>query len=168
MIFDRIMKKMNPIKYWKNKGLKIGEGCELYSSASFGSEPYLVTIGDKVRVNSNVKFITHDGGCWVIRNLYSSLNDVDLIKPIKIGNNCHIGTGVTIMPGVTIGNNCIIGVGAIVTKDIPDNSIAVGVPARVIETIDDYLKKHENDFIHSKQYTSEEKKILLQEKFGLK
>ena len=45
------------------------------------------------------------------------------------------------MPGVTIGSNCIIGCGAVVTKDIPDNSVAAGVPARVIETIDEYYEK---------------------------
>lgn len=97
--------------------------------------------------------------------MQDNFKDADIIKPIKVGNNVHIGTGVTIMPGVTIGNNCIIGVGAIVTRDIPDNSIAVGVPARVIETIDDYLEKHKDDFIHTKSMSVEEKKKYLIEKF---
>lgn len=96
-----------------------------------------------------------------MRNLDVNYRDVDLIKPISIGDNCHIGTNVTIMPGVTIGSNVIIGVGAIVTKNIPNNSIAVGVPARVIETIDEYIKKHEKDFVFTKSMTKTEKKKYL-------
>lgn len=56
-------------------------------------------------------------------------------KPVSIGNDCWIGGGAIILPGVTIGNNCVIGAGAVVTKDIPDNSLAVGNPARVIKKL---------------------------------
>jgi len=53
-------------------------------------------------------------------------------KPIVIGDNVWLGSHVIILPGVTIGNNCVIGAGAVVTKDIPDNSTAVGNPAKVL------------------------------------
>ena len=56
-------------------------------------------------------------------------------KPVSIGNNCWIGGSVTILPGVSIGNNCTIGAGSVVVHDIPDNSIAVGNPARVVKKI---------------------------------
>ena len=52
---------------------------------------------------------------------------------IKIGDNCYIGTGVTILGPVTIGNNVTIGAGAVVTKDVPDGATVVGVPGRVIK-----------------------------------
>ena len=71
------------------------------------------------------------------------------------------------MPGVKIGDNCIIGCGAIVTHNIPDNSIAVGVPARVIENIDEYLVKHSDDFDYTKGYSEEDKKTYLSDKFGI-
>lgn len=57
--------------------------------------------------------------------------------PIVIGDNCWLGGDVTILPGVTIGNNTIIGAGSVVTKDIPDNVIAVGNPCRVLRPITD-------------------------------
>lgn len=55
--------------------------------------------------------------------------------PIKIGNNVWIGTKATILAGVTIGDNCVIGANAVVTKDIPSNSVVAGVPARFIKSI---------------------------------
>lgn len=57
--------------------------------------------------------------------------------PVHVGENCWIGAGVTIVPGVTIGNNSVIGAGSVVTKDIPENSVAVGCPCRVLGTIND-------------------------------
>ncbi len=56
-------------------------------------------------------------------------------EPVTIGDNCWIGGGATILPGVTIGNNVTIGAGSVVTRDIPDNTVAVGNPARVIRKI---------------------------------
>ncbi len=57
--------------------------------------------------------------------------------PVKIGKNCWIGAGVTIVPGVTVGDNSVIGAGSVVTRDIPANVVAVGVPCRVLREIDD-------------------------------
>lgn len=58
---------------------------------------------------------------------------------VRIGNDVWLGANVTVLPGVTIGNNVVVGAGAVVTKDIPDNSLAVGVPARVIRKIENDL-----------------------------
>ena len=57
-------------------------------------------------------------------------------KEIHIKKNAWIGARVSILPGVTIGENAIVGTGSVVTKDVPDNSIAVGVPAKIIKTLD--------------------------------
>lgn len=167
-IFSKIQRIINPSKYWKKKGVRIKGGCEIYSSANFGSEPYLISLGNHVRVNSGVQFITHDGGVWVLRD-YLKINNaekIDLFGSITVGDNVHIGTNAIIMPGVTIGNNCIIGCGAIVTKNIPDGSIAVGIPARVIESIDEYYAKNRNDFCFTKKFPMEEKKAYLLSKFN--
>ena len=87
---------------------------------------------------------------WVLRNLYPEFEKADRFGRVRIGDNCHIGTGALIMPGVTIGENCVIGAGAIVTRDIPPNSVAVGVPARVIETIEEYALKNKDGVLPTK------------------
>lgn len=164
-IIGQISRRNNYIKWLKNRGLKIGEKCEVYPTANFGSEPFLISIGDNVRINQGVTFVTHDGGVWVLRHTDNELHDIDLFGTIDVGNNVHIGNNAIIMPGVSIGDNVIIGCGAIVTKSIPANSIAVGVPAKVIENINDYRKKHLDDFIHTKNLNSKEKKRILIEKY---
>ena len=68
-----------------------------------------------------------------------------------------------VMPGVNIGNNVVIGAGAIVTRDIPDNSVAVGVPARVIKTADEYLEKLKRESLHLGHLKGQEKDNALKE-----
>ncbi|MDO5151472.1 MAG: acyltransferase [Oscillospiraceae bacterium] len=116
----------------------------------------MIELGDNVRITNGVRFVTHDGGLWVLKNLGKIDSNVGKFGKIKIGSNTHIGWNAIIMPGVTIGKNCIIGCGAVVTKDIPDNSVAVGVPAKVIESIDDYYSKvlANHDIIDSSDYSA--------------
>lgn len=149
----------------KYSHVSIGERCEVYPSVSFGSEPYLITIGNDVRITAGVKFCTHDGGLWVIRK-YKNIPDIDLFGEIVIGNNVHIGWDSIIMPNVHIGDNVIIGCGSIVTHDIPDNSIAAGVPAKIIKNIDEYYNQHISEFSHTKQLTPLEKEKYLKEEYN--
>lgn len=149
------------IRMLRKKGCKIGENCEIYPSVDFGSEPYLVEIGNCVRITDDVKITTHDGGIWVLRNNGMAENG-DRFGRVKVGNNVHIGTRSIIMPGVTIGDNVIIGAGSIVTKDIAQNSVAVGIPARVIESIDIYYKKNSKSILFTKKMSTKQKKDYLQ------
>ena len=64
--------------------------------------------------------------------------------PVRIGNNCWLGAGVIVMPGVTIGDNTVIGAGSVVTKDIPANVVAVGNPCRVLRQVGE----HDRNFYH--------------------
>lgn len=155
------------IKYLRKIGVTIGNDCEIYSTVEFGSEPYLVSIGDHVRLTDGVKFVTHDGGVWVIRNRNKE-EYADLFGRIIIGSNVHIGWDAIIMPNVKIGNNVIVGCGAIVTRDIPDNSVAVGVPAKVIKTIDQYYDNIKDRIVRSKGLSKLEKRNLLEKMFPLK
>ena len=158
------------ISFLRKTGAKIGEDCEIYKSANFGSEPYLITIGNHVRINSGVQLITHDGGIWVLRKGIEQYerqwSDADKFGKIIIGNNVHIGTNAVIMPGVTIGNNVIIGCSSVVTHNIPDNTVVAGVPARFIETIDEYFKKNEHKLVHTKNLKEEQKRKVLLDLFA--
>ena len=165
-IMNRYRKFRDPVSYYRRQGVTIGERCEI-RGAKFSSEPYLITIGDHVRINSGVEFVTHDGGAWVLRDFSQIDNreNITLFGPMTIGDNVHIGSNAILMPNVRIGKNCIIGCGAIVTHDIPDNSIAVGVPARVIETIEEYENKHIKEFCFTKNYTAEQLREFLINKY---
>jgi acetyltransferase-like isoleucine patch superfamily enzyme len=132
-------------------------------SYTFGSEPYLITIGDHVTITSGVSFVTHDGGVWVFREKYP---DVDVIAPITIGNNVFIGIRSIIMPGVTIGDNCVIGAGSIVTRSIPSNYVAVGSPARCLKTIDEYWSSIESKAIHIRSLSDDQKRSVLTKQFS--
>lgn len=141
-------------------------GEEIYPDANFGLEPYMIEIGNHVRINSGVQFVTHDGGVWIFRQKEDT-KDVDLFGRINVGNNVHIGTNSIIMPGVTIGDNVVVGCGAIVTHNIPDNSIAVGVPARVIENVEQYYSKNKEAFDFTKQLSPKDKRAYLTKKYSL-
>lgn len=122
-------------------GVQIGNDCRIFTKnpyEMFGSEPFLIRIGNHVTVTTGVKFITHDGGTWVFRQ---EDPDFDVFGPIEVKDNVFIGIGTLIMPGVTIGENCVIGSQSVVSRSIPPNSVAAGVPARVIMGLDEYRAK---------------------------
>jgi acetyltransferase-like isoleucine patch superfamily enzyme len=135
-VFHYVFKKVRPISYARWLGVKVGADCRLIK-VDFSSEPYLITIGNHVSATA-VRFETHDGGVWVARNSHPKL---DLVKPITVGNNVFIGYGAVIMPGINIADNSVIGAYSVVTKNIPENSVAVGVPAKVIKTTTEYVEK---------------------------
>ena len=146
----------SPEKLARFNGVKIGSDCNI-QKVSFGSEPYLIEIGDHVQITSGVKLFTH-GGSWIFRKEYPKL---DFFGKIKIGNNVYVGNNAMIMPGVSIGNNCIIGSGSIVTRSIPDNSIVAGNPARIVGNINDFLVKALEMNVDSKLMSYEEKRKYL-------
>ncbi|KAH8178110.1 maltose acetyltransferase domain-containing protein [Sarocladium implicatum] len=92
----------------------------------------LVSIGDRVMFGPFVSIFaaTHEVG------VQSRRDGVEYARPVTIKDDCWIGGNVTIMPGVTIGKGCTIGAGSVVTKDIPDFSVAIGSPAKVVKSVD--------------------------------
>lgn len=148
-------------------GVKIGTGCVIDKSVEFGTEPFLINIANDVRITSGVKFITHDGSLWVVRNLGLVDRNSDYFGKIEIGSNTNIGWNAIVLPGVKIGRNCIVAAGAVVTKSVPDNSVVAGVPAHFVETVEDYAQKKRKSCVLTKQMSKADKKAYLMSMYNL-
>ncbi|MBD1423775.1 acyltransferase [Sphingobacterium chuzhouense] len=144
-------------KYARYVGVKVGKN-SIISIKNFGSEPYLIEIGDDVRITAGVKIFTH-GGARVLRKKYPSF---DFFGKVKIGDNVYIGNNALILPGVTIGNNVLIGAGSVVTKSIPDDSVVGGNPAKIICALSELEKKILPFDVKTKGMNYNEKKELLE------
>lgn len=163
-IYRELIHRLKPLRYAELVGVNFPSGeLHLYGRIAWGSEPWLITLGKNVHLTEGVRFINHDGGTLLYR---SRVPDLEITKPIIIGDNVYIGDDVIILPGVTIGNNVVIGAGAVVSKNIPDNSVAVGVPARVIKTADEYFAKLQKESLHLGNLVGKEKDNALKEYFG--
>ena len=130
----------------------------------YGQNPYYVTIKEYYEANrENIDDSILEKGA---ENVWSDTTVI--YGPIRIGSNCFIGARTTILPNVTIGNNTIIGANSLVNKDIPDNVVAAGNPCKVICTLDEYRKKHSDDFLYMVSLSPDKKKEYLLKKFNIK
>jgi len=141
--------KGNYINYLRHLGVHIGDNCQILTQAeNFGSEPWLVEISDSVTVCAGVRFITHDAASRLFRE---SLPDSSIygnrFGKILIQSNCFIGVNSLVLPGVTVSPNSVIGSGSVVTKDVPPNTVVAGVPARIISSLDDYIKRYKEKMV---------------------
>ena len=164
-LYKRYLQAFRPVDLAK----KIGVNCKdwsslhIYGRIKWSTEPWIISLGKNVHITDGVKFLTHDGGTLLFRD---RIPDLEITKPIAVGDNVYIGNNVILLPGVTIGSNVIIGAGAVVTKSIPDNSVAAGVPARVIKTTDEYLKKISEESLHLGHLKGKEKDDALKKYYG--
>jgi len=118
-----------PIFISNMENLKIGENCAIASFVHIWAND-LIHVGENTVIASHVQITTstHDYNHRPYRG-----KRID--KPITIGANVWIGSGAIIMPGVTIGDNAVIGAGSVVTKNIPENTLAYGVPAKIVKQL---------------------------------
>jgi len=165
LIYRRIYSGLFPVKYAKRIGVNISGVLYIYGRVVWSTEPWIITIGNNVHITNGVTFLTHDGGTLIFRQFQP---DLEITKPIVVGDNVYIGYNTMILPGVNIGNNVVIGAGSIVTKDIPDNSVAVGNPAKVIKTSDEYFEKLKRESLHLGHLKGKEKDNALREYYGYK
>lgn len=146
----------SPERLARYRGVSIGKNCNI-QKVSFGSEPFLITIGDHVQITNGTKIFTH-GGAFILRKKYP---DMDFFGKVVIKNNVYIGNNCLIMPGVTIGSNVLVAAGSVVTKSVPDNVVIAGNPAKVICGIDAFEKKMLDKNLKTKFMNSDNKKEYL-------
>lgn len=157
------------VKCAKKLGVKIGTRCKILDDPGkvFGTEPWLISVGNHVEITNGVRFLSHEGAIWVIRELNKKYKNSDLFMPTKVGNNVMIGMNSIIMPGVKIGNNVIIGSHSVVTKDIPDNIIVAGVPAKKISNTEGFMQKkiNSNLLVNTKRMSQKQKRNFIKQKY---
>lgn len=160
-----ILRMINQPRYIK----KLEINCEspydihIFGSVDFGTEPWIISLGKNVYLTDGVKFITHDGGTLLFRQF---VPDLEITKPIRLGNNVYAGNNVIFLPGVTIGNNVVVGAGSVVTKDIPDGEVWAGVPAKKIKDSVDYFEKLKRESLHLGHLVGAEKDAELRRYYG--
>lgn len=155
-----IHRRIAPVHFARSVGVQVGNGCRLIN-VSLGSEPWLIKLGDHVSA-SDVSFITHDGGVWVFRD---ELPDIELLAPIVIGNNVFIGSGTIILPGVSIGDNVVIAAGAVVSRDVPAECVAAGVPAKPVSPLNDYRARVLEKAEHTRYLAPKKKRDHYEQKY---
>lgn len=155
------------IKYLRKQGTIIGEKTRIHCSIdAFGSEPYLIKIGKDCFLAANIHLLTHDGGVKVLNSLnYFDGKRMSKMGKLEIGDNVFVGDGSYIMPNVKVGNNVIIGCHSVVTKDVPNNVVVAGIPAKVICTLDEYYEKCKNEVIFVSNLSVKDKKRILIDKY---
>ena len=117
------------------KNISVGEGVFINACCHFQDHGG-VTLGDGCQIGHNVVFATLN------HELPAERRGVTRPAPIVLGKKVWVGSNATILQGVTIGDNAVVAAGAVVTKDVPANTIVGGVPARVIKRIDESIKPH--------------------------
>jgi acetyltransferase-like isoleucine patch superfamily enzyme len=150
--------------YARAIGVQCGENVIVRSPSKdmFGSEPYLIKIGNNVTISYDVDFITHDGGIKIFRGRHP---DIDVMGPIEIGNDVFIGAHVILLPGVKIGDNSVVGAGSVVTHDVLPNSVVAGVPARRIKSIDEYWENIKDRTLPTYFLNPKAKRQYLEDRF---
>lgn len=137
-IMDKIaykLKLISEIDMYRKMGAKIGNNTKFYNVRLDRGHCYLIEIGKECTL-TNCTILAHDASTQ--KCIHKSR-----VGRVQIGDRCFIGLGSIILPNVKIGNDCIIRAGSVVTKDIPNNSVVAGNPARIVGTMDEFEKKHE-------------------------
>lgn len=133
------------VYYLMSKGVRIGNRTKFFAPRTGlvdTTRPWLLSIGDDVQIAQGVTILTHGYDWSVIKGLYGEI--LGSSGKVSIGNNVFIGVNTTILKGVSIGNNVIIGACSLVNKDVPNNCVVAGNPARIIMSLDEYYEKRKS------------------------
>lgn len=121
----------------RQRGAIIGKNVDIIDASIDMISPYLINIGNNVTI-TNCRILTHDGST-------KKFLGYTKVGKVVIGDNVFIGADAIILPNTEIGNNVIIGAGTVVAKDVPNNSVVVGNPCRIVCSCDEYLEKQKEN-----------------------
>ena len=130
------------INHLRSLGMTIGERCVIFDpmfTLIDETRPWMIEIGNDVQITRGVTILTHGYDWSVLKGKYGVVLGSAL--GVSIGNNVFIGMNTTILKGVHIGDNVIIGAGSLINKDIPNDCVVAGNPAKVVCGLEDYLEK---------------------------
>ena len=163
--WDAVSCRRDPHAFHRRRGVQLGAGVDLLGTTphTFGSEPYLITIGDGATISHDVTFVTHDGGLRVARRADPGAY---WYAPIVVEAGAFIGAGTMLLPGVTVGAGSVVGARSLVTKDIPPGVVAAGVPARPLRSVDAYVAARRDAWIDTSGLSAEAKERRLRQAFG--
>lgn len=163
--------------YLREIGCSIGEDVTIYEPTKTHidlTRPWLIQIGNHVKITEGVTILTHGYEWSVLKAVYGDV--LGSSGAVKIGDNVFIGVHTTILKGVYIGNNVIIGANSLVNKNVPDNCVVAGNPAKIIMTLDEYYMKRkqvqveeasEMVTLYRERYGKEPDEYVLREHFWL-
>ena len=116
------------------KGSDLGGGCSIMGTLSGGGKE-TISIGENCLIAANSQIFDGSGHEIFLDDPAKRIFTSGTVKPIKIGNNCWLGTSVIILPGSKLGNNCIVAAGSVVNEEFKDNSLIGGNPAKFIKSL---------------------------------
>ena len=128
-------------KYGRMAGVQIAESVRFTGCPAFGTEPWLISIGENCIITQNVRFMTHDGAVNVVCRMGGKYADLNKFGRIIVEDNVFIGANAMIMPSVRIGSGSIVATCSCVTKDVPPGEVWGGVPAKKICTVQEFADK---------------------------
>lgn len=172
ILFPNTYSSESYIKYLRNKGVTIGNGCFIWSPNKTVIDiqnGFLLEIGNYVKIAEGVKILNHDYSVSVARRKFH--NHVGQAKKTIIGDNVFLGIDSIILAGSVIGNNTIVGAGSVVNGKFPDDVVIAGNPAKVICTLEKFYdskkKKELNDArLFAEEFYQKNNRFPTAEEFG--
>ena len=133
-----------PLNLEYGRNVTVGKGVFINFGATILAQAP-VTLGDRVMIGPNCSLITVG---HPVNDHEMRAEGWEIAKPITVGDNTWFGANVTVLPGVTVGKNCVVGAGTLLTRDVPDNSLVLGSPGRVVRKLEDNEDRWERQDLH--------------------